>query len=197
MVKPRRRSSGDPSRLNRAALRRSSLRFGRNTPGIPPSRALSAGRLAPTGRTGQPRRSPGFHHRLLGVPGPARTGGPFPGPRPRTGARGPEPRPPRPGPSRARPEPARKNADLRRSRQRSVRRAPTSPARTGSTSAGDSGPGGGRLPESTPSRGATTCYRWKTSCATSVGFPPLRRTDRARWYRIPWRRPDGRCDAVQ
>ena len=41
--------SGDASRLNRAALRRSLLRFGRNTPGpvlpvgAPPSRALSAG----------------------------------------------------------------------------------------------------------------------------------------------------------
>ena len=53
-----RRSSGDASRLNRAASRRSALRFGRNTPGIPPSRALSAGRLtalgahatSPTGR---------------------------------------------------------------------------------------------------------------------------------------------------
>ena len=71
MVKPRRRSSGDASRLNRAALRRSALRFGRITPGpvlpvgAPPSRALSAGRLAPTGRTGRSRRSPGFHHRLL------------------------------------------------------------------------------------------------------------------------------------
>ena len=52
-------SSGDASRLNRpptgrtGALRRSALRFGRNTPGpvlpvgAPPSRALSAGRLAP------------------------------------------------------------------------------------------------------------------------------------------------------
>ena len=64
-------SAGDPSRLNRVAARRSSLRFGRNTPGpvlpvgAPPSRALSAGRLAPTGRTGQPRRSHGFHHRLF------------------------------------------------------------------------------------------------------------------------------------
>ena len=48
-----------------AEPRRSSLRFGRNTRGIPPSRALSAGRLAPTGRTGRPRRSRGFHHRLL------------------------------------------------------------------------------------------------------------------------------------
>ena len=65
VMKPARRSAGDPSRLNRVAARRSSLRFGRNTPGIPPSRALSAGRLAPTGRTGQPRRSRGFHHRLL------------------------------------------------------------------------------------------------------------------------------------
>ena len=44
-MKPTRRSAGDPSRLNRVAARRSSLRFGRNTPGIPPSRALSAGRL--------------------------------------------------------------------------------------------------------------------------------------------------------
>ena len=34
------------------------------TAGIGPSRALSAGRLASTGRTGQPRRLPGFHHRL-------------------------------------------------------------------------------------------------------------------------------------
>ena len=44
-------SAGDPSpsRLNRVAARRSSLRFGRNTPGIPPSRALSAGRLAGLG----------------------------------------------------------------------------------------------------------------------------------------------------
>ena len=46
VAKPTRRSAGDPSRLNRAAL---SLRFGRNTPGIPPSRALSAGRLAGLG----------------------------------------------------------------------------------------------------------------------------------------------------
>ena len=69
-------SAGDPSRLNRVAARRSSLRFGRNTPGpvlpvgAPPSRALSAGRLAPTGRTGRPRRSHGFHHRLLPKPSP-------------------------------------------------------------------------------------------------------------------------------
>ena len=41
-----RRSAGDASRLKRAASRPSSLRFGRNTLGIPPSRALSAGRLA-------------------------------------------------------------------------------------------------------------------------------------------------------
>ena len=34
---------------DRVASRRSSLRFGRNTPGIPPSRALSAGRLAGLG----------------------------------------------------------------------------------------------------------------------------------------------------
>ncbi len=71
MVKPTRRSSGDPSRQNHSASLRSSLRFGRNTPGpvlpvgAPPSRALSGGRLAPTGRTGRSRRSPGFHHRLL------------------------------------------------------------------------------------------------------------------------------------
>ena len=51
-------ASGDASRLNRSASHRSSLRFGRNTSGpvlpvgAPPSRALSAGRLAPTGRTG-------------------------------------------------------------------------------------------------------------------------------------------------
>ena len=61
VVEPTRRSAGDPSRLNRVASRRSSLRFGRNTLGIPPSRALSAGRL--TGLGG----SPGFHHRLLKI----------------------------------------------------------------------------------------------------------------------------------
>ena len=50
-----RRSTGDASRLNRPASRGSQLRFGRNTPGpvlpvgIPPSRALSAGRLARLG----------------------------------------------------------------------------------------------------------------------------------------------------
>ena len=44
-----RRSSGDASRLNRAAMRPSSLRFGRNTLGIPPSRALSGARLATLG----------------------------------------------------------------------------------------------------------------------------------------------------
>ena len=49
VMKPTWRSTGDPSRLNRVAARRSSLRFGRNTPGIPPSRALSAGRLAGLG----------------------------------------------------------------------------------------------------------------------------------------------------
>ncbi len=43
VMKPAWRSAGDPSRLNRVAARRSSLRFGRNTLGIPPSRALSAG----------------------------------------------------------------------------------------------------------------------------------------------------------
>ena len=42
-------SAGDPSRLRHSAARRSSLRFGRNTPGIPPSRALSAVRLADLG----------------------------------------------------------------------------------------------------------------------------------------------------
>ncbi len=88
---------------DRVAARRSSLRFGRNTPGIPPSRALSARRLTglgahPGSTTGcsplrfaafgvafrskytgyssltrlvsraphRPRRSRGFHHRLLG-----------------------------------------------------------------------------------------------------------------------------------
>ena len=62
-------SAGDPSRLNRAAHRCVSvgiLNAAWVLPrGIPPSRALSAGRLAPTGRTGRPRRSRGFHHRLL------------------------------------------------------------------------------------------------------------------------------------
>ena len=43
MVEPTRRSTGDPSRLNHSASLRSALRFGRSTPGIPPSRALSAG----------------------------------------------------------------------------------------------------------------------------------------------------------
>ena len=49
--------SGNERRCIPAAPLRSSLRFGRNTPGpvlpvgAPPSRALSAGRLAPTGRT--------------------------------------------------------------------------------------------------------------------------------------------------
>ena len=38
-----------PPAVHRVASRRSSLRFGRNTPGIPPSRALSAGRLAGLG----------------------------------------------------------------------------------------------------------------------------------------------------
>ena len=48
-------SSGDSSRLSRAASRRSALRFGRNTPGpvlpvgAPPSRASSAGRLTALG----------------------------------------------------------------------------------------------------------------------------------------------------
>ena len=41
--RPAPETAGDPSRLNRVAARRSSLRLGRNTPGIPPSRALSAG----------------------------------------------------------------------------------------------------------------------------------------------------------
>ena len=97
--------------VHRVAARRSSLRFGRNTPGIPPSPALSAGRLAglgahPDSTTGcaprrcaplivalrskytrasspgggssltrlvsraprRPRRSRGFHHRLLPAP---------------------------------------------------------------------------------------------------------------------------------
>ena len=43
MNKVTRRSAGDASRLNCDASRRSSLRFGRNTSGIPPSRALSTG----------------------------------------------------------------------------------------------------------------------------------------------------------
>ena len=85
VAKPPRRSTGDPSRLNRAALRRSSLRFGRNTPGIPPSRALSAGRLAPSccenaawlsngSRTGQDRRS-GLERRLQPAPRPQAANG--------------------------------------------------------------------------------------------------------------------------
>ena len=55
-----RRSAGDASRLNRpptgrtGTSLRSSLRFGRNTPGIPPSRALSAGRLTPLGAHAKP-----------------------------------------------------------------------------------------------------------------------------------------------
>ena len=67
-----------PPAVHHSASLRSVLRFGRNTPGISPSRALSAGRLAPTGRTGQARRSPGFHHRLLAVsdPGFRRSGAP-------------------------------------------------------------------------------------------------------------------------
>ncbi len=44
-----RRSTGDASRRNRPALLRSTLRFGRNTLGIPPSRALSGGRLTGLG----------------------------------------------------------------------------------------------------------------------------------------------------
>ena len=53
--RPAPEATGDASRLNRpptgrtGASRRSSLRFGRNTPGIPPSRALSAGRLTGLG----------------------------------------------------------------------------------------------------------------------------------------------------
>ncbi len=49
VAKPPRRSTGDASRLNRPASRCSALRFGRNTPGIPPSRALSAERLTRLG----------------------------------------------------------------------------------------------------------------------------------------------------
>ena len=92
-------TAGDETRAAFAAIlpaepRCSSLRFGRNTraqPGAspasgsrgfhhrlftaslraaPPSRALSAGRLAPTGRTGRSRRSRGFHHRLVPKPSP-------------------------------------------------------------------------------------------------------------------------------
>ena len=83
-MKPTRRSAGDPSRLNRVAARRSSLRFSRNTPGpvlpvgAPPSRALSAGPppgelgLAPTGRTGpRPHRENWPTSALTWVPPPA------------------------------------------------------------------------------------------------------------------------------
>ena len=66
-----------PPAVHRVASRRSSLRFGRNTLGpVLPVGASSLTRLVsrtPTGRTGprphretgQPRRSRGFHHRLL------------------------------------------------------------------------------------------------------------------------------------
>ena len=64
-VSPGGGSAGDPSRLNHSASLRSAFCFGRNTPGpvLPvgaaPSRALSAGRLAPTGRTGGLGAHPG------------------------------------------------------------------------------------------------------------------------------------------
>ena len=49
---------------------RSSLRFGRNTPGIPPSRALSAGRLAPSSPGGGPALTPLYPQAARGaVPG--------------------------------------------------------------------------------------------------------------------------------
>ena len=60
-----------PQAVHRVAARRSSLRFGRNTPGpvlpvgAPPSRALSAGCLTGQFSRWGPRRSRGFHHRLL------------------------------------------------------------------------------------------------------------------------------------
>ncbi len=54
-------SAGDPSRLNRVASRRSSLRFGRNTLGIPPSRACQPG-------TSPASALRGFHHRLFTTP---------------------------------------------------------------------------------------------------------------------------------
>jgi len=47
-----RHSAGDASRLNRSASLRSSFRFGRNTFGIPPSRASSGGRLTGLGAHG-------------------------------------------------------------------------------------------------------------------------------------------------
>ena len=89
-MKPTRRSAGDPSRLNRVAARRSSLRFGRKTPGIPPSRALSAGRLAGLGahrvpppavhRSAARRPSLRFGRKTPGIP-PSRalSAGPPPG----------------------------------------------------------------------------------------------------------------------
>jgi len=54
VAEPARRSTGDAARLNRASARRAAVRFGRNTPGIPPSRALSAGRLAALGAHASP-----------------------------------------------------------------------------------------------------------------------------------------------
>ena len=73
VVKPTRRSASDPSRLNRVAARRSSLRFGRNTPGIPPSRALSAGRL--TGLGTHPGSTTGCYQRLHKTVRPGSRGG--------------------------------------------------------------------------------------------------------------------------
>ena len=98
VMKPTRRSAGDPSRLNRVAFA-PLIVAGRNTLGIPPSRALSARRLgrrsipaeprrcAPlivafrskytryssltrlvSQAPHRPRRSPGFHHRLFTTP---------------------------------------------------------------------------------------------------------------------------------
>ena len=68
-----RRSAGDPSRLNRSAARRSSLRFGRNTPGIPPSRALSAVRL--TGLGAHVTSPTGCSHPVNEVTRPSSPGG--------------------------------------------------------------------------------------------------------------------------
>ena len=58
-------SAGDPSRLNRVAARRSSLRFSRNTPGpVLPVGGSSLTRLVSRAPR-RPRRSRGFHHRLF------------------------------------------------------------------------------------------------------------------------------------
>ena len=83
-----------PPAVHRAASRRSSLRFSRNTSGIPPSRALSAG--PPPGGLAGPRRSRRSRHFAHRLPGPAGEGRPRGAPslvpRPRDGRRNPRER---------------------------------------------------------------------------------------------------------